>query len=92
MQDRPPRRSLPRLRREARQQGLDDPWVSFSLAATGLVIIMTGATVITSLVGAVAPALVPLTVGLLSAFVAYGRRRPAPSRGSSHSPVFVPVS
>ena len=43
------------------------------LAAAGLVIIMTGATVITVLGGAVAPALIPLTVGLLSASVAYGR-------------------
>ena len=45
------------------------------LAASGLVIIMVGATVITLAGGAVAPALVPLVVGLLSAFVAYGRWR-----------------
>jgi hypothetical protein len=48
------------------------------LAASGLVIIMTGATVLT-LVGVVpvgaAMALIPLVVGLLSAFVAYGRWR-----------------
>lgn len=43
------------------------------LAAAGLVIIMTGATAITALGGAVAPALFPFTVGLLSASVAYGR-------------------
>ena len=46
------------------------------LAALGLVIIMIGATVLT-LVGfvpsGVALALIPLVVGLLSAFVAYGR-------------------
>ncbi len=45
------------------------------LAAAGLVIIMIGATVLTL-------ALIPLVVGLLSAFVAYGRWRPAPHRGS----------
>jgi uncharacterized membrane protein YphA (DoxX/SURF4 family) len=45
------------------------------LAAAGLVIIMTGATVLTLAVGDVASALVPLVVGLLSASVAYGRWR-----------------
>ena len=45
------------------------------LAAIGLVIIMVGATVITLAGGDVAPALIPLVVGLLSAFVAYGRWR-----------------
>jgi len=48
------------------------------LAASGLVIIMTGATVITVMGGDVAPALVPLIVGLLSGSVAYGRWHPAP--------------
>jgi hypothetical protein len=48
------------------------------LAAAGLVIIMTGATVITAVWMAVAPALVPLTVGLLSVSVVYGRWRLAP--------------
>lgn len=43
------------------------------LAAVGLVIIMIGATVITLAGGDVVPALIPLTVGLLAAFVAYGR-------------------
>ena len=56
------------------------------LAAAGLVIIMLGATVITLAGGDVAPALIPLVVGLLSAFVAYGRWRLAPHRGSSRSP------
>ncbi|MGH7356779.1 MAG: DoxX family protein [Candidatus Rokuibacteriota bacterium] len=56
------------------------------LAAAGLVIIMIGATVITRAGGDVAPALIPLAVGLLAAFVAYGRWRLAPHRGSSHSP------
>jgi hypothetical protein len=48
------------------------------LAAAGLVIIMIGATSITAMGGSVAPALVPFAIGLLAAFVAYGRRRPAP--------------
>jgi uncharacterized membrane protein YphA (DoxX/SURF4 family) len=48
------------------------------LAAAGLVIIMIGATVLTLASGAVATALIPLVVGLLSAFVAYGRWRLAP--------------
>jgi hypothetical protein len=56
------------------------------LAASGLMIIMIGATVLT-LVGVVpvgaAMALIPLVVGLLSAFVAYGRWRLAPLRGRS---------
>ena len=45
------------------------------LAAAGLVIIMLGATVITVVGGDVVPALIPLVVGLLAAFVVYGRRR-----------------
>jgi uncharacterized membrane protein YphA (DoxX/SURF4 family) len=53
------------------------------LAAAGLVIIMIGATVLTLAGGGVAGALIPLVVGLLSAFVAYGRWRLAPQRGSS---------
>jgi hypothetical protein len=55
------------------------------LAAVGLVIIMIGATVLAlaGVVpgGGVAPALIPLAVGLLSAFVAYGSWRLAPHRG-----------
>jgi hypothetical protein len=50
------------------------------LAAAGLVIIMIGATVITLASGSVAPALFPLVVGLLAAFVAYGRWRLEPHR------------
>ena len=56
------------------------------LAAAGLVIIMTGATVLTLagvVPGGVGPALLPLVVGLLSAFVAYGRWRLAPLRAGS---------
>jgi hypothetical protein len=55
-----------------------------SLAAAGLVIIMIGATVVTLASGDMASALIPLAVGLLAAFVAYGRWRLAPLRGSSH--------
>jgi hypothetical protein len=51
------------------------------LAAAGLVIIMIGATVLTLAVGQVGPALISLVVGLLAAFVAYGRWRLAPLRG-----------
>jgi uncharacterized membrane protein YphA (DoxX/SURF4 family) len=43
------------------------------LAAVGLVLIMIGATVLTLAGGEVVLALIPLVVGLLSAFVAYGR-------------------
>jgi uncharacterized membrane protein len=51
------------------------------LAATGLVIVMIGATVYTFAAGAVASALIPLAVGLLCAFVAYGCWRLKPQRG-----------
>jgi hypothetical protein len=44
-----------------------------SLAATGLVGIMIGATVVTVAGGQVAPALMPVVVGLLAALVVYGR-------------------
>ena len=43
------------------------------LAAAGLVIIMIGATSLTLAGGDIAPALIPLIVGLLAGFVAYGR-------------------
>jgi hypothetical protein len=52
-----------------------------TLAAAGLVIIMIGATVVTLATGGGAMALMPLVVGLLAAFVAYGRWRLAPLRG-----------
>ena len=45
------------------------------LAAAGLTIIMTGATVITIMGGSVAGASAPLIVGLLAAFIAYKRSR-----------------
>ena len=52
------------------------------LAAAGLVIIMIGATAITLLGGDVVTAMIPPVVGLLAAFVAYGRWRLAPHRRS----------
>ena len=62
------------------------------LAAAGLVIIMIGATVVTLAGGQVAPALVPLVVGLLAALVAYGRRPHAALRGASRRAVLQPAS
>jgi uncharacterized membrane protein YphA (DoxX/SURF4 family) len=50
------------------------------LAAAGLVIIMIGATVIGFMFGPVSMALIPLVVGLLAAFVAWGRWRVLPHR------------
>ena len=52
------------------------------LAASGLVIIMIGATVLTLAGGDASPALVPLVVGLLSAFVAYGGWQSTAYRGA----------
>jgi uncharacterized membrane protein YphA (DoxX/SURF4 family) len=51
------------------------------LAAVGLVIIMIGATAITVAQGQGLMALSPAIVGLLAAFVAYGRWQLAPFRG-----------
>jgi hypothetical protein len=59
------------------------------LAAAGLVIIMIGATGVTLAGEEVVLALMPLGVGLLAAFVAYGRWRLAPHRGSSRPPVLA---
>jgi hypothetical protein len=55
------------------------------LAAAGLVIIMIGATAITLATGGGATALIPAVAGLVAAFIAYGRWRLAPLRGSSDS-------
>ena len=55
------------------------------LAAAGLVIIMIGATVVNLVGGGVAMALITLVVGLLAAFVAYGRWRLTPHRGPRSS-------
>ena len=56
------------------------------LAAVGLVIIMVGAVGITLMGGDLAPAVIPLAVGLLAAFVAYGRWRLAPISAAPRSP------
>ena len=61
--------------------GLILPWLMrirpglTPLAAAGLAIIMIGATVTTLMTGDIAMALIPLMVGILAAFVAYGRWR-----------------
>src|SRR5262245_10137691 len=57
------------------------------LAATGLVIIMTGATALGLASGEMMMTVIPLVVGLLCMFVAYGRWRLAPHRPRPHSAV-----
>ena len=65
--------------------GLILPWLTqvrpglTPLAATGLAMIMVGATVITLMIMDIAAALFPLVVGILAAFVAYGRWRLTPA-------------
>jgi uncharacterized membrane protein YphA (DoxX/SURF4 family) len=61
------------------------------LAAAGLVIIMLGATVLGVASGSVAMTLIPLGVGVLAAFVAYGRWRLAPHRGPSRASMLEPA-
>jgi hypothetical protein len=53
------------------------------LAATGMVVLMIGATVLTPIMISPDPvmALIPATVGGVAAFVAYARLRLAPLRG-----------
>jgi len=64
--------------------GLILPWLLWikpkltPLAACGLVIIMIGAVTLTVAGGDILPALFPLVVGLLAAFVAWGRFRMLP--------------
>ena len=48
------------------------------LAAAGLIVIMIGAVVLSVIYMGVASALIPLVVGILAAFIAYGRSRLAP--------------
>jgi len=62
------------------------------LAAAGLTIIMTGATLITLLGGMGAAALLPLILGLLAACVAYGRWQAAPQQRSARRSVPQPAS
>jgi hypothetical protein len=59
------------------------------LAAAGLIILMAGATVFTVLTGEIIMALFPLVVGLLAAFVAYGRWRLVTRPGSSNGSALV---
>ena len=51
------------------------------LAAAGLVIIMMGAVYVTLSSGEIGSAVIPLVVGLLAAFIAYGRWRLVPLSG-----------
>jgi uncharacterized membrane protein YphA (DoxX/SURF4 family) len=50
------------------------------LAAVGLLIIMIGATATTIIIGQVVTSILPLVVGILCLFVAYGRWRLVPAR------------
>ena len=61
------------------------------LAAVGLVVIMIGAVVITLSVGEMFAAAISLVVGLLAAFVAYGRWRLAPIRDASRRSTLEPA-
>jgi hypothetical protein len=69
--------------------GLIVPWLLriypklTPLAAAGLVIIMTGASVLTVITLDISTALIPLATGILCVFVAYGRWHPTPPSGSS---------
>ena len=58
-------------------------------AAAGLVVIMTGATLLTPYLtdGQIAPAALPFVLGCLAAFVAYGRARLAPITARSRLPM-----
>ena len=62
------------------------------LAAAGLVLVTIGATVYQLAAGQVESALFAVVVGLLCAFVAYGRWRLAPHRERSHQPEVRPAS
>jgi hypothetical protein len=59
------------------------------LAAAGLVALMLGALMFTPPDGELALVLLPVGVGLLAAFVAYGRWRLAPHRGTAAGCVLV---
>jgi hypothetical protein len=61
------------------------------LAAAGLVVIMIGATAIGLMVGDPMMALMPAAVGLLAAFVAYGRWRLVPHGGSARRSALQPT-
>jgi len=61
------------------------------LAAAGLVVIMIGAVVITLIGAQPGGAVISLVVGLLAAFVAYGRWRLAPIHSSSRRSKLQPA-
>ena len=61
------------------------------LAALGLVIIMIGATVVNVQMGAGVASLMPAVIGILAAFVAYGRWRLIPHGGASSPRAVQPV-
>ena len=56
-----------------------------ALAAAGLMIVMIGAVGFTVASGEIGAAVIPLVVGVLAAFVAYGRWRQAPIRGATQT-------
>ena len=56
------------------------------LAATGLVIIMIGATIVTLLGGAVAAAILPAVVGIIAALIGYARWKIVPLTGAPYRP------
>ena len=62
------------------------------LAAAGLVLVTIGATVYQLAAGQPESALFALVVGLVAAFVAYGRWRLAPLRGASRPGLLRPCS
>jgi hypothetical protein len=59
------------------------------LAAAGLVIVMTGAVVVTLAIGGGAGALVPFVVGVLAAAIAYGRWRVVPLHAAARRVAFA---
>ncbi len=72
--------------------GLFRTWPALTpLAALGLVLIMAGATGLGLLIGDPMATLIPFVVGMLAAFVAYGRWRRAPHRASSSSASLRPA-
>lgn len=62
------------------------------LAAAGLTIVAIGATVYNLAAGQVGSALFAVAFGLLTAFVAYGRWRLAPLRGTSRPEALQPAA
>ena len=63
-----------------------------SVSAVGLAIIMIGATTLTAAGGQILPALFPLVVGMLAAFVAYNRHQPAGEPSVARRPALQPAS